>query len=117
MLDFTSITVANILKSHSGVMRVKNIVIHVYVDILDIFNSYTFYVTAAVGPYHKTFKKWPKLNATSTLASQLMYFLWSNDNDFWSIIKYSLSSTILSNKNAFGPDDIKPIFYQVCLIW
>ena len=97
-------------------MRVKNIVIHVYVDILDIFNSYTFYVTAAVGPYHKTFKKWPKLNATSTLASQLMYFLWSNDNDFWAIIKYSLSSTILSNKNAFGPGDIKPIFYQVCLI-
>ena len=98
MLDFTPITVWNIIKSHSDILRVKNIVIHVYVDILDIFNSYTFYVTAAVGPYHKTFKKWPKLNATSTLASQLMYLLWSNDNDFWAIIKYSLSSTILFNK-------------------
>ena len=52
MLDFTPITVSDILKSHSGVMRVKNMVIHVYIDILDIFNSYTFYVTAAVGPYH-----------------------------------------------------------------
>ena len=53
MLDFTSRPVAKILKSHSGVMRVKNIVIHVYVAILDIFDSYTFYVTATVGPYHK----------------------------------------------------------------
>ena len=54
------------------------------------------------------------LNARFTLACQPTKLTCSNEDRSWTIITYSLSPTILSNKNAFDPKYIKPIFYLSC---
>ena len=79
----------------------KYIDTHVHVTFVFCFDGYTFYVTAPQCSTTKTFKKWPKLNATSTLAHQLMQFLCLNENFSLTILNYSLPSIIRANKNNF----------------
>ena len=81
----------------------------------DLYGSYKFYVTVTQKRSTKLFRKWPKMNASSTLASLLMHFLMSNQIGSKTGLTFSVPTTILTNKSTFDQLGIIAYFCPVGL--